>query len=293
MLYTLLYTDQFKLQCFREVSDELGRLLVDIVYGACYHLLSDYDRRMNPLDLETAAYRNACEAFTVGLYAVCHRPRLRTDDRPPPKCDFPECLVTVEVPPQLSQQHMAVMALWLHWDPFTGRISEFDVSESPELDTRDLWQYSADVWDERNQVLRTLNEERERWTAKTEEKLKAFGGGAATVEYRSQYPEDSKTYEPRGDEDAATIKTNDYASEEEQEEPEAEQQDEIEIRDEKRDEIQSIHIEFKQNPSEEMERRQVERAEEISNSLKYPEKPNELNPRRYVLYINELYLRYY
>lgn len=219
MIYNihLLYIDQFKLQCFRETRDNLGRLLVEIVYGVCYHLLSDYERRMESVDFETVAYQHTCEAFSVGLHAVCHKPRLQTDDRPPPKCQFPECLIIVEVPPQLSQVYMAVMALWLRWDTFTDRMYEFDVSISPELDIRDLWQYSMDMWEERNLIIHILNEEKaqtekEWWIAKMEEKLKVF----ETVDPR-YYPEDLKTFIYGLEEnDTMTNLMDEYEDEEEQ-----------------------------------------------------------------------------
>lgn len=234
----VLYADQFKLRCFREARDELGRLLTEIVHGACHHLLSDCERRMDPVDLETVAYGNACEAFAVGLRAVCRRPRLATDDRPPPKCDFPECLVAVEVPPQLSQRHMAVMALWLRWDPFTDRMAAFDV---PAPDARDLWRYSADEWNERLRVGRTL-----------EEKLVAFGAAD-----RSRYPDDLKAYAD-GPQEARDNGGEDA--------PEGSERGAAES--------------LEKTPSEETEnRRRLERAP--ADSLKYPEKPNELNPRRY------------
>lgn len=270
----MLFVDQFKLQCFREARDNLGRLLVEIVYGVCYHLLSDYDRRMDPIDLETVAYQNSCEAFAVGLHVVCHRPRLQTDDRPPPKCDFPECLVMVDVPPQLSQQYMAVMALWLRWDPFTDRMAEFDVSKSLELDTRDLWQYSEDTWKERNQIIQQLNKDEERskkniWMLKMEEKLKAF----MEVD-RNNYPEDLKTY----------MDELDKILENEQED----HQSKVEIKNEppkvvEPETTKSIHVDnTTKTPTQEIEQRQLKQMEDISNSLKYLEKPNELNPRRYI-----------
>lgn len=234
---------------------------MEIVYGACYHLLSDYERRMDPVDLETAAYGNSCEAFAVGLHAVRHRPRLKTDNRPPPKCDFPECLVAVEVPPQLSQHYMAVMALWLRWDPFTDRMATFDV---PPPDTRDLWQYSADAWDERRQIRRALDERRTRadqqlWAARMEEKLRAF----EAVD-RSQYPDDLKAYVDELEARATR------EGEEESEEP---------MPSEKIAEGRAES--FEKTPSEEMEKRRLGRMEAVSDSLKYPEKLNELNPRRY------------
>lgn len=264
---------------------------MEIVYGACYHLLSDYERRMDPVDLETVSYRNACEAFAVGLHAVCHRPRLRTDDRPPPKCDFPECLVTVEAPPQLSQQHMAVMALWLRWDPFTDRMAEFDVSGSPEMDGRDLWQYSADAWDEWNRITRELDEDRGRaekelWMSKMREKLKGFEG----VD-RNHYPDDLKAYvdELEGKDGASAIAINEYMDEEEQE-PEECVLDEPETKKNEPSEppsppeqiksIGSIRSELEKTPSQIIEKRQLEQMERVSNSLMYPEKSNELNPRR-------------
>lgn len=281
MNFDRFVVDQHKIQCFREARDNLGRLLVEIVYGECYYLLSDYERRMDPVDLETVAYQNSCEAFAVGLHAVCHRPRLRTDDRPPPKCDFPECLVTVDVPPQLSQQHMAVMALWLRWDPFTDRMAEFDVSKSPESDTRDLWQYSVDMWEERNQIMRELNAEKGRiekewWMAKMEEKLKMF----SNID-RSEYPEDLRAYI----EELENNETPIYIPDEQKQEPEEVQDDKVDSNDEsqKSTEVKpakSGHTAFEKNPSQEIEKRQLEQMEIISNSLKYPEKPNELNPRR-------------
>lgn len=259
------------------------------MYGACYHLLSDYERRMDPVDLETVAYQNGCEAFAVGLHAVCHRPRLRTDDRPPPKCDFPECLVMVEVPPQLSQEYMAIMALWLRWDPFTDRMSEFDVSISPELDTRDLWQYSMDMWEERNHLLQILNEEKnqtekEWWIAKMEEKLKAFH----TVDPK-YYPEDLKAYiDGLGENDTASDLIDEYTGEGEQEPEQHEEIVDIKEELDKQEEIQIIapnksrtNIEYKKTPSQEIKKKHLEEMEKISNSLKYQETPNELNPRRY------------
>ncbi|XP_025199256.1 axonemal 84 kDa protein-like [Melanaphis sacchari] len=282
--------NQFKLQCFREARDNLGRLLVEIVYGISYHLLSDYDRRMDPIDLETVAYRNSCEAFAVGLHVVCHRPRLLTDDRPPPKCDFPECLVMVDVPPQLSQQYMAVMALWLRWDPFTDRMAEFDVSKSFEMDTRDLWQYSEDVWKEQNQIVQLINEKKERlskklWMEKMEEKLKAF----AEVD-RNSYPEDLITYLDeleKNDPSTRVCSTTNYVDNEDKER-ENHQDDKGDIKDELQKLVEPettkpIHnkIDIGNTPSQEIEKRQLEQIEDISNSLKYSEKPNELNPRRY------------
>ncbi|VVC35855.1 Cancer susceptibility candidate 1, N-terminal,Cancer susceptibility candidate protein 1,Casc1 [Cinara cedri] len=251
--------NQFKLQCFREARDNLGRLLVEIVHGVCYHLLSDYDHRMIPVDLKTVEYKNSCEAFAVGLHVVCHRPRLKTDNTPSPKCDFPECLVMVEVPPQLSQHYIAIMALWLRWDPFTDRMTEFDVSKSPELDTRDLWQYWEDTWAERNQILEEPNKEKERaekeqWLAEMENKLKLF----AAVD-RVHYPEDLKAY-------IEELEANEPG-------------DIIDI-------IQSEHSDEadEESPSQILEKKKpepLEQTENISNALKYPEKPNELNPRRY------------
>lgn len=187
------HTDAFKLQCFREARDDLGRLLTDTVLGACYHLLSDYERRMDAADPETAAYGHACDAFAVGLRAACHRPRLRTDDRPAPRCDFAECLVAVDVPPQLSRRHMAVMALWLRWDPFADRVTEFEAVAAAD-DDRDLWQYAADVWDQRERERRKRDADRDRadrrqWAAHMEEKLVAF----ATVD-PSRYPDDLRAY---------------------------------------------------------------------------------------------------
>ncbi|XP_026814345.1 axonemal 84 kDa protein-like [Rhopalosiphum maidis] len=281
--------NQFKLQCFREARDNLGRLLVEIVYGICYYLLSDYDRRMDPIDLETVAYKNSCEAFAVGLYVVCHRPRLLTDDRPPPKCDFPECLVMVDVPPQLSQQYMAVMALWLRWDPFTDRMAEFDVSKSFEMDTRDLWQYLEDAWKEQNQITQLLNEEKERsdkqlWMKKMEEKLKAF----AEVD-RNSYPEDLITYldELEKIDSSTRVRSTTNDIDKEEKEPE-DLRDEVDVKDEppKTVEIETTKsinnkADIGKTLSQEIEKRQMEQIEDISNSLKYPEKPNELNPRRY------------
>lgn len=279
--------DQHKIQCFQEARDNLGRLLVEIVYGECYHLLSDYERRMDPMDLETVAYQNSCEAFAVGLHAVCHRPRLRTDDRPPPKCDFPECLVTVEVPPQLSQQHMAVMALWLRWDPFTDRMAEFDVSKSPESDTRDLWQYSVDMWEERNLIMRELNAEKGRiekewWMAKMEEKLKMF----SNID-RSEYPEDLRAYVDELESNETAPYILDERTSEQKQELEEVQDDKVDSNHESQNQkptevkpAKSMRTAFDKNPSQEIEKRQLEQMEIISNSLKYPEKPNELNPRR-------------
>lgn len=255
------------------------------MYGACYHLLSDYERRMDSVDLETVAYQNACEAFAVGLHAVCHRPRLRTDDRPPPKCDFPGCLVSVEVPPQLSQHHIAVMALWLRWDPFTDRMTEFDVSKSPALDKRDLWRYSVDVWEERNEISRTLAEEKRRteqrrWTTEMEEKLKVFSGVDP-----SQYPDDLKAYVDH-------LKGNDAPNElanEEDRVPDERKNSAVDtkFKTQKLAEVNPTPAtplaELKKTPSEEIEKRRTEQMETISNSLKYPEQLNELNPRRYVL----------
>jgi len=188
----------------------------------------------------------------------------------------------VEVPPQLSQQHMAVMALWLRWDPFADRMAEFDVSKSPELDARNLYQYSMDMWEERNQLLRAENDNKEWWTAKIEEKLKTY-----EAVNRSQYPEDLKAYVDGLEENVvATNKIGEYIDEEKQE-AEEEQQNENEIDDrhhkqENAKSLKSIHVELKKNLSTEIERRQLEQMEKISNSLKYIEKPNELNPRRYV-----------
>lgn len=267
-----LVVDHYQLQCFREARDDLGRLMVEIVYGACYHLLSDYERRMDPVDLETVSYQNSCEAFAVGLHAVCHRPRLLTDSRPAPKCDFPECLVMVDVPPQLSQQHMAIMALWLRWDPFTDRMTEFDLSMSPEMDTRDLWQFSMDAWHERGQIARQLNEDRERdekdvWMTKMEAKLRVF----AEVD-RDHYPDDLKAYM---DELDATLvdETDDRETR-----PKRPHRETIDI---KTTRSSTGGNDVKYTVSQEIERRQLEQLEIISNSLKYQEKPNELNPRRY------------
>lgn len=282
IINNLLILDQFKLQCFREARDNLGRLLVDIVYGICYHLISDYDRRMDPIDLETVAYKNSCEAFAVGLHVVCHRPRLLTDDRPPPKCDFPECLVMVDVPPQLSQQYMAVMALWLRWDPFTDRMAEFDVSKSLEMDTRDLWQYSEDIWKQKTQITQQLNEEKESadrqlWMEKMEVKLKEF----AEVDRRS-YPEDLKTYLEELEKNYPSIRSKNDNVEKESKD----QTNEQEIKDESSKPVEpetkkSIQVDVTKTPSQEIEKRQLEQMEDISNLLKYSEKPNELNPRRY------------
>lgn len=258
---------------------------MEIIYGECYHLLSDYERRMELVDLETVAYQNSCEAFAVGLHAVCHRPRLQTDDRPPPKCDFPECLVTVEVPPQLSQQHMAVMALWLRWDPFTDRMSEFDVSKSLESDTRDLWQYSVDIWEERNQIIRELNAEKERiekewWMTKMEEKLKMF----SNID-RSEYPEDLRAYIDELENNEIVSNMTNERTVEQKLELEEVLDNKVDTNDEsqKLTEVKpakSVRTAFKKYPSQEMEKRQLEQMEIISNSLKYPEIPNELNPRR-------------
>ncbi|XP_003241246.1 axonemal 84 kDa protein-like [Acyrthosiphon pisum] len=276
---------QFKLQCFREARDNLGRLLVEIVYGICYHLISDYDRRMDPVDLETVAYKNSCEAFAVGLHVVCHRPRLLTDDRPPPKCDFPECLVMVDVPPQLSQQYMAVMALWLRWDPFTDRMAEFDVSKSFEMDTRDLWQYSEDMWKQQAQIIQLLDEEKERsnrqlWMEQMEEKLKAF----AEVD-RSSYPADLITYLDELEKNDPHVRptSDDIEKEEKKQE---DQRNDVDIKDEPPKPVEpettkSIQVDVGKSPSQLIEMRQLEEMEDISNSLKYSEKPNELNPRRY------------
>lgn len=254
------------------------------MYGACYHLLSDYERRMDPVDLETVTYQNSCEAFAVGMHVVCHRPRLLTDDRPPPKCDFPECLVSVDVPPQLSQEYMAIMALWLRWDPYTDRMSVFDVSKSPDLDTRDLYEYSVDMWNERNQIIREINEDKERierewWVAKMEEKLKLF----AEID-QSQYPDDLKAYMDEQEGNSTSSYINEYLNEEELE-PE-EYQDGIyvsKVKPQSQVELvptKSTHNEFKRTPSEEILKRELKNMEEISNSLKYPETPNELNPRK-------------
>jgi len=278
----LLVLGQFKLQCFREARDNLGRLLVDIVYGVCYHLISDYDRRMDPVDLETVAYKNSCEAFAVGLHVVCHRPRLLTDDRPPPKCDFPECLVMVDVPPQLSQQYMAVMALWLRWDPFTDRMAEFDVSKSLEMDTRDLWQYSEDIWKQQTQITELLNEEKERtdrqlWMEKMEEKLKAF----AEVD-RNSYPEDLKTYLDELEKNDTYIRVrNDDIEKKSEDQPNEQGMKDEPSKPVEPETTKSIQVDVTKTPSQEIEKRQLEQMEDISNSLKYSEKPNELNPRRY------------
>jgi len=176
----------------------------------------------------------------------------------------------VEVPPQLSQRYMAIMALWMRWDPFTDRMSGFDVSGSPELDGRDLWQYSADEQRERDRISRVLGERKERaekqwWMAKMEEKLKAF----ATVD-RSLYPDDLKAYVEELDRDAVDQREpNGVGARDEQPRERAE----IER-------AETVRAEFEETASQEMEARRLERAEEISNALKYPEKPNELNPRR-------------
>lgn len=155
--------------------------------------MSDYERRMDAADPETAAYRQACDAFAVGLRAACHRPRLRTDDRPAPRCDFAECLVAVDVPPQLSRHHMAVMALWLRWDPFADRAAEFEAAAVAE-DGRDLWQYATDSWDQREQERRKRKADRDRevrrqWVVQMEEKLAAF----AAVD-PSRYPDELRAY---------------------------------------------------------------------------------------------------
>lgn len=237
---------------------------------------------MDPIDLETVAYQNACEAFAVGLHAVCHRPRIKTDDRPPPKCDFPGCLVSVEVPPQLSQHHMAVMALWLRWDPFTDRMDEFNVSKSPALDKRDLWQYTVDVWEEQNQILQTLNEEKKQiekqsWMADMEKKLKVFAG----VD-RNQYPDDLKSY-------VNQVEGNDSIHADINEEQVlVKHQSVINTKDEPQESVEinqtkTTNLELKKTLSEELEKRRLEQLETISNSLKYSEKPNELNPRRYAI----------
>lgn len=240
---------------------------------------------MDPVDLDTVAYKNSCEAFAVGLHVVCHRPRLLTDDRPPPKCDFPECLVMVDFPPELSQQYMAVMALWLRWDPFTDRMAEFDVSKSLEMDTRDLWQYSEDMWKQQAQVIQLLDEEKERsnrqlWMEKMEEKLKAF----AEVD-RSSYPPDLITYleELEKNDPYVCPTSDDIESEEKLQE---DQRNDVEIKDEppkpeESETTKSIQVDVGKSPSQLIEKRQLEEMEEISNSLKYSEKPNELNPRRY------------
>lgn len=284
IINNLFILGQFKLQCFREARDNLGRLLVEIVYGICYHLISDYDRRMDPVDLETVAYKNSCEAFAVGLHVVCHRPRLLTDDRPPPKCDFPECLVMVDVPPQLSQQYMAVMALWLRWDPFTDRMAEFDVSKSLEMDTRDLWQYSEDMWKQETQIIQQLDEEKERsnrqlWMKKMEEKLKAF-----TEVDRNSYPEDLITYLDELEQNEIYVPSTSDDTEKKEKQPE-DQRNEVKIKDEPPKSVEpettkSIQVDVGKTPSQEIEKRQLEQMEDYSNSLKYPEKPNELNPRR-------------
>jgi len=246
---------------------------------------------MDPIDLETVAYKNSCEAFAVGLHVVCHRPRLITDDRPPPKCDFPECLVMVDVPPQLSQQYMAVMALWLRWDPFTDRMAEFDVSKSFEMDPRDLWQYSEDVWKEQKQIMQLINKEKERsnkrlWMEKMEEKLKAF----AEVD-RNSYPEDLITYldelEKNDPPTRVRSTTNEIKKEDREEKEPEDHQDETEVNDESAKLVEpeitkSIHnkVDIEKTLSQEMEKRRLEQIEDFSNSLKYSEKPNELNPRR-------------
>lgn len=243
---------------------------------------------MNPIDLETVSYQNSCEAFAVGLHGVCHRPRLITDDRPPPKCDFPECLVMVDVPPQLSQQFIAIMALWLRWDPFTDRMAEFDASKSLESDTRDLWQYSQDMWEERNQIILAIAEENERkekekWLAKMKKKLNSFRGV-----HPKYYPDDLKAYVDELKENETDINITNVPEDEAVQEKE-ELQDEVEIKDEPQipEEVNSTTtapVELNLTPSLEIEKRQLEEMENIFNSLKYPEKPNELNPRRYTLY---------
>jgi len=240
---------------------------------------------MNPVDLETVAYKNSCEAFSVGLHVVCHRPRLLTDDRPPPKCDFPECLVMVDVPPQLSQQYMAVMALWLRWDPFTDRMADFDVSKSFEMDTRDLWEYSEDMWKQETQLIKLLDEEKERsnrqsWMKKMEEKLKAF----ADMD-RNSYPEDLITYLDELEQNEAYVPSTINHTEKKEKQPE-DQRNEVKIKDEPPKQVEpettkSIQVDLEKTPSQEIEKRQLEQKEDNSNSLKYPEKPNELNPRRY------------
>jgi len=245
---------------------------------------------MEPVDLETVAYKNSCEAFAVGLHVVCHRPRLLTDDRPPPKCDFPECLVMVDIPPQLSQQYMAVMALWLRWDPFTDRMAEFDVSKSLEMDKRDLWQYSEDTWKQQTQITQLLDEEKGRserqlWMEKMEEKLKAF----AEVD-RNSYPEDLQTYLDELEKNDPSIRSTNYDIEKE------DQRKKVETNDEPSKPVEpettkSVQVDVMKTPSQEMEKRQLEQMEDISNSLKYSEKPNELNPRRYT-FIHTINLKY-
>lgn len=234
-------TDPFKLQCFREARDDLGRLLADTVLGACYYLLSDYERRMDAADPETAAYGHACDAFAVGLRAACHRPRLRTDDRPAPRCDFAECLVAVDVPPQLSRHHMAVMALWLRWDPFADRAAQFEAATAAAEDDRDLWRYAADSWDERERERRKRDADRGRevrrqWVAQMEEKLATF----AAVD-PSRYPDELRAYVDGGRSDGEKSETDET--------------------------IESPA----QRPTDAV----------VSDAMKYPEKPNELNPRRY------------
>lgn len=178
----------------------------------------------------------------------------------------------VEVPPQLSQQHMAIMALWLRWDPFTDRMSEFDLSMSPELDNRDLWQYSTDTWHERGRIARQLNEDKEReekdaWMVKMEAKLRVF----AEVD-RDNYPDDLKAYM-----DDLEAKLADETDDPEIR-PERLHRETMDIKTTKSSTVDS---DVKYTVSQEIERRQLEQMEIISNSLKYQEKPNELNPRRY------------
>ncbi|XP_050430496.1 dynein axonemal intermediate chain 7-like [Adelges cooleyi] len=287
---------KYQLQCFREARDNLGRLLVEIIYDTSYQLLSDYELRMNQIDLETVSYQQLCDAFAIGLYAVCYKPRLMTDNREAPKCDFPDSLVSVEVPAHLSQTYMAVMALWLRWDPYTDRMLAFDVSLSPDLDDRNLHQFMADKWDAREQLKKDIEKEKAKaekqwWMAKMEEKLKVF----ADVD-RSHYPDDLKTYlaEKEGKSTKInvpyTMSVDEIVGDEAEEESQAEEHEDREEHtnpEPKAEPIKEIEtkitspIYIKRSLSEELEKIKFEQIEKVANSLKYLEKPNELNPRRY------------
>ncbi|XP_050536332.1 dynein axonemal intermediate chain 7-like isoform X2 [Daktulosphaira vitifoliae] len=291
--------NKFKLQCFREVRDNLGKLLLETVYSTCYQLLSDYERRMKPLDLETVGYQQLCDAFAVGLFAVCHKPRLLTDNRDPPKCDFPDCLVSVEIPAQLSQTYMSVMALWLRWDPFSDRMSEFDVSQLPDSDNRNLYQFLMDELNEKERLIEEINKEKTRaehmlWLSKMAEKFKVF----ANVDH-NYYPDDLKTYleEIEGKPLISVLTESIIDDKEDGKEEESVINEEIDNESEriphvtntplKENQIQKINVQLtssiklKKTLSAELERREIENKEKILKALKYTEKAYELNPRRY------------
>jgi len=139
------------------------------------------------------------------------------------------------------------------------------------------------VLGERNQIIHTLNEEKERsnkhlWMQKMEEKLKAF----AEVD-RSSYPEDLITYFDELEKVDPSIRLTSNIVKEEKKTKD--RHSKIKKKDEpsKSDKLEtnkSILVDIQKTPSQEIEKRQLEQMEDISNSLKYTEKPNELNPRR-------------